>query len=332
MPFTLTPIADTGRRFADFAPYVPSIDGRGRVAFQASLSGGGSAILLGEDGAILELARAGDPIRDFISHPDIADDGSFCAYAELRSGGQALVLGRAGSVTIAADTRAAFTRIGPLGPTMSETGAVAFRADTASATGRAGIFRVQGGSISAISGPGRFTDIHGLPIIDGRGRVVFRADLASGVAGIYRGDGGELVTVADTTSDLATLSRFPCVDDEGVVAFAATRRDGSAGVFTVSGGEVKAAVNGVEAFESVRGALLSGAGSVVLLATPRGGTLGAYDGTGGRILGVGDASFGSTVVEFALNPVSINRAGQLAIRVKLANGGQIIVRADPVGL
>ncbi len=40
---------------------------------------------------------------------------------------------------------------------------------------------------------------------------------------------------------------------------------------------------------------------------------------------------GSTVVDLALNPVSINAVGQLAIRVTLADGRQFVLRADPAG-
>jgi hypothetical protein len=44
---------------------------------------------------------------------------------------------------------------------------------------------------------------------------------------------------------------------------------------------------------------------------------------------VGAQLFGSSVVELALNPVSLNDAEQLAIRLRLADGTQHIVRADP---
>jgi hypothetical protein len=35
--FTLEPIAESGDRFADFSPFVPSINDAGTVAFQAAL-------------------------------------------------------------------------------------------------------------------------------------------------------------------------------------------------------------------------------------------------------------------------------------------------------
>jgi hypothetical protein len=39
---------------------------------------------------------------------------------------------------------------------------------------------------------------------------------------------------------------------------------------------------------------------------------------------------GSTVAELASNPVSVNAVGQVAIRVRLTDGRQLILRADPV--
>ena len=87
------------------------------------------------------------------------------------------------------------------------------------------------------------------------------------------------------------------------------------------------------AFESFRGALINNAGTVVFLATPKGGALGVYSGSdpvADKIISIGDPMVGSTVADFALNPVSINDCNQLAIRVALASGRQLIIRADPV--
>jgi len=46
--------------------------------------------------------------------------------------------------------------------------------------------------------------------------------------------------------------------------------------------------------------------------------------------GLGDTVFGATVVDFALNPVSVNELGQMAIRVALDDRRQFILRGDPV--
>lgn len=63
------------------------------------------------------------------------------------------------------------------------------------------------------------------------------------------------------------------------------------------------------------------------------GQQGIYTGTDPtrhRLLGLGEALFGATVVDFALNPVSVNGSGQVAIRVALGDRRQFILRADPV--
>ena len=325
--FALTVVADTGDRFADFGPYVPSIDTRGRVAFQASLSVGGSGIFLAGDGSIIDLALTGDVIDDFTSHPDISGDGSWCAYATLRSGKEAIVLGRAGRMATIADTRGPLTRIGPLGPVMNETGVVAFRADKGSGPA---IFKADRASIVPVADTRRFSAFHGLPVINGNGRVVFRADLEGGGQGIFADDHGVHTTLADTTGAFADLGRFPCLNEADRVAFSATLRDGSAGVFVATSGDVIPAAAAAGEFESVRGALLDDEGGVLFFATPRRGRLGVYDAASRKVLSIGDDLFGSIVTDFALNPVSINTAGQFAVRLKLENQRQLIVRADRV--
>jgi len=323
----LTPIAETSDRFREFAPYVPSIDSWGRVAFQASLTTGGSGIFLESEGSVTDLALTGDLVADFRSHPDLSDDGSWCAYADLRSGEEAVVLGHAGHVASIAGTRSSFDRIGPLGPTMNNDRVVAFRAEAGSGPG---IFKADGGSIVALADSHRIAAFHGLPVINRSGRVVFRADLKSGAQVIIADDEGVQATIAETSSVFAELGRFPCLNDAGTVAFSATLQDGGGGVFLASGGEVMHAVDTASGFESVRGALLDDAGGVLFFATPPGGLLGIYDAAAHRVFSIGDELFGSVVTDFALNPVSINGAGQFALRLRLANQQELIVRADPV--
>jgi hypothetical protein len=313
-------IAETGPRFSGFAPFVPSIDAHGRVAFQASLarSGGRSGIFREADGEIVELASTDDRVQQFVSHPDVAADGSWCAYAVLASGAAALVLGAPDRVTTIAEG----ARVGPLGPTMNERGAIAFRGRTPS--GDASIAKTDGSSVVHVADSRRFAAFHGLPLIDEHARVVFRADLHDGTQGIYADDGSTLV---DTTDELATIGAFPCMNAHGVVAFTGTRKDGAAGVFTVGKGRLVAVVQG--GFESFRGALLDDDGEVVFFATRasrEGGSLGVYAEDGSALLAIGDAAAGSRVVDFALNPVSINRRGELACRVALASGREAIVR------
>jgi len=174
---------------------------------------------------------------------------------------------------------------------------------------------------------------HGLPVIGNGGTVVFRGDRRDGVEGIYAAGGDSIETVAETGDVFETLARFPSVDDDGTVAFAATLCAGGAGIFTVTEGRITRIVDTDGAFEAFRGAFVAGAGALVFIATPRDGTPGIFAGPdpeADRILALGDSLFDSTVTDFAVNPVSVNGDGQVAVRAVLADGRQLILRADPI--
>jgi hypothetical protein len=305
----LTVIATTGERFGDFAPYVASVNNAGTVAFQAALREGGTGVFIGDGGQVESVA--GVDGLTVSSHPDLNNEGATSFYTD-----DGVVLVREDRLETIADTSARFTSIGPLGPTMNEAGAVAFRADLAG--GVSGIFA---GNSTVADTSGAFAEFHGLPVINESGTVVFRADRTDGVQGIYAARDGEVEPVVETGESFESLAAFPSANDDGTVAFAA-----GAGIFTVTDGRV-GRIDEDGMFEWCRGALIDNHGGVVVIATPPGGTLGLYTGKQ-RILGVGDALFGSTVEEFVSNPVSVNDRGQLAIRVKLADGKQLIILAS----
>lgn len=333
--FTLTLIADTSDRFSDFTPYVASINDHGVVAFQAALRQGGTGVFTGQGGPIVTVAdTTGGLFASFYSHPDIDNNNSLSVYAEWLSGVQGVLVVREGRMSAMADTTSSFACIGPLGPTMSATandqGAVAFRADMKS--GGHGVFTATDGSIITVADSRLFREFHGLPVINSQGTVVFRADREEG-QGIYASSGGALHTIADTSHLFEHLGSFPFVNDAGTVVFSATLKTGRAGIWAVTGSKMTPVAQADDSFESFRGALINNAGTVIFYATPRGGQLGIYarsDASAERLLAIGDPLFGSTVADFALNPVSVNHVDQVAIRVRLANQRQVIVRADPV--
>jgi hypothetical protein len=330
--FCCTVIATTGERFSDFAPYVASVNDAGTVAFQAALRGGGSGIFTGSGGVVADAAGPA-LLAGVTSHPDLNGEGATSFYGDLPGGGQGVFLLRDGRLHTIADTRGPFASIGPLGPTMNEAGTVAFRADRAA--GVSGIFAGDGAAAATVADTeGPWSRFHGLPVINRGGTVVFRADRKDGVQGIYSGRRGSIRTVAETGDLFETLALFPSVNDHGTVAFAATLRSGGAGIFTVDEGRITSIIDTDGAFEACRGALITSAGAVVRIATPRGGSLGLFAGPdpeADRILALGDPLLGSTVAELASNPVSVNAAGHVAIRVRLTDGRQLILRADPVG-
>ncbi len=335
-PCVLTPIATNDGRFTDFAPYVPSISDNSVVAFQAALDGGHSGVFTGDGRAIREVAMtmsAGCPADCFMSHPDINRAGQVCVYATLRGGGGAVLRVQAdgGVETLAAP--ALFSAIGPLGPTMNEQGAVAFRATTAE--GRACVRVWRGSACDEIAeADDHWLGFDGLPVVSDAGQVVFRAALPGDRQGVFVAQRERRCdTVAVTGDEFEELGRFPVIDDHGVVAFTARRGGGGSGVFTVTAGRLACVVGGDAGFESFRGVLVNNAGLVAFYGTPAGGQLGIYTGPDPlrhRLLGLGDTLFGARVVDFALNPVSVNARGQLAVRVALDDQRQFILRADPV--
>jgi hypothetical protein len=232
---------------------------------------------------------------------------------------------------VVADTHSALECIGPLGPTMNAAGTVAFRADLADRV--SGIFAGDGAAVTTVANSnGPWSRFHGLPVITRDDAVVFRADRKDGVQGIYAGRGESIRAVVETGERFESLGLFPSTSARGTVAFSATLPGGGAGVFTDDDGRLTCITETDGAFEAYRGALITNAGAVVMIATPRGGSLGLFDGPdpeADRILALGDSLLDSTVEDFAANPVSVNASGQVAIRASLADGRHVIVRADP---
>ena len=344
-PFTLTPLAMNEDRFTDFAPYVPAIDDHGVVAFQATLRDGNSGVFTSDGRAIADVAVSTSPAcpaRSFTSHPDIDGAGTLAVYVTLRSGDEAVLRVHADGRIATTSASDGFRGIGPLGPTMNAHGDVALRGTLPD--GRACIRVWRGDRCEAIAEAGDrdrdrdrdhrgFIGFEGLPVIDEEGQVVFHAILRDDRHGLFvkRRD-AQCVAVAVTGNDFDELARFPTMNDRGTVAFAARRSAGAWGIFTARAGRLDCVVDAGSAFESFRGVLVGDAGPVAFHGTPVGGRLGIYTGPDParhRLLGLGDPLFGATIVDFALNPVSINPLGQLAIRIALDDGRQFILRADP---
>lgn len=291
MPNTsLEIVARTDSEIVDFSPFVPAIDSDGRVCYQATLAEGSNTIYLDRERIFAGKVE---------SHPDRNDRGDLCFYGadKLWLNGKAIADGA-----------------GPLGPTMNERGSVAYRADGAM------WLHANGTNHLIARADDHFADFQGLPVVDENDSAVFRADLRSGGQGIYRWH-GNIETIAETGNEFREFGRFPCTSLLGI-GFVAQRSDGRFGVFRAN--PTVDLIYENEAFESIRGMLLWDRG-LICFATPAGETLGVYDGDE-RITGMGDTFEGSPVIDLALNPVSINRRGDLAIRLKVEDGRQFIVR------
>jgi hypothetical protein len=289
----VTQIARSGELFRSFGPYVPSVNADGIVAFQATLRAGESAIAMG-DGASPRVIASDLAFR---SHPAIAGS-ELSAYAAERT-----------LWTFGKDTSRAVEltgEIGPLGPTMNDAGEIAYRSE-------GGIFLARGDAHRCVAKAIDFKAFHGLPVVTSNGSVVFRADTEEGPC-ILRWQGDARVVVRDV------LGRFPSADDARI-AFVR-----ESGVFIAEGEETRCVVPRSARFAHFRGVLIAGR-HLVFYAARENGPLGVYLGEEGiPLLALGDTLFGSTVVDFALNPVSIHASGVLAIRVTLAEGSEHILR------
>jgi hypothetical protein len=289
-------VASTDERFRDFAPYVPSIDDAGVVAFQAAIAAGATGVFTSTGLTALDAGP-------YTSHPAIDADGrAIAVYAEDRL----VVIDERGRPRPIATGYA----VGPLGPTMKR-GAIAFRATR---DGRAGVFLARGDEpVETIADTSRFAAFHGLPVVTARGTVVFRAELTEGGHGIFASRDGRIEPVVLRAGELGL---FPSANDDDTVAFA----DGHSAFVARSGATHAIDTPGLE---HARGALVDGEGRVVVIGT-RAGRLGVFRGAD-TVVAIGDAWGNSTVTELALNPVSINARGQLAIRLRLSDDRQLVV-------
>lgn len=326
-PPAFTPIAETGGELADFGPYVAAINDSGTVAFRARSSAGGSAMFLGAGGPLRPLEA---PAGELIGHPDVDNSGSLSFLMEDPATGPALWLRSPDGVLTRASSADPVAAMGPRGPVMNDSGCAVFCARLNS--GAECVLQSDGGRLQVVARAGeRFRAFPGLPVVNREGAVAFAALLTAGGAALLLSRGGTLTTVAGTETEFRELSAFPSLSDAGHAAFTGTLKSGQAGVFRREDGRLRALSDPGSPFENFRSVQQFGAGGLIVCATPRGGQLGIYRGAGPnapRLIGLGDTFQDSTVADFALNAVSVNASGQIAIRLRLANGRQFILRAE----
>ena len=323
-------IARSGPDFLDFQPYVPAIDEAGRVGFQARLADGRSALLLG-DGQRLEHLFVDPGDLAPCSHPDRNSRGELAVYAARPGGGTALLGLREGRPSVLLDSgEGGLSAIGPLGPVIDESGRIAFRATRAD--GRAAVCSWQGEGFRIEASAGEEEGIarfEGLPVLAGDAGVLFRADRADGQQALYRIRGGRSTLLALTGEGFSALSAFPAMNEHGDVAFGALDPAGRPVLVHRRGAQERQLLPGPGSrIARIRGALLAGEALFCTADIVEGGVavFGLRDGVLVRVLGSGDPCAGGIVAGLALNPVSVNASGELALRLLFADGGQAIVR------
>lgn len=358
MPPALLPLAATGGELSSFGPWVPAVDPQGKVAFTAVDREGRTVLCLVDERAPLGTWAAGgeteagarpaarlrapaaaaggdpaEPVRAFTSHPDLDGRGVLYAYAAIEGGGHALVAagpeglrcvyasapGRVGD----GPSRPALASLGPTGPTVNRHGAVALRG--VDPNGRAGCHLWVEGALSGLAEEPTWEGFDGLPLVNDAGQVALRTRrgggdrLLCGRPGALEVRGGEFLE----------LGRFPCLAEDGTVGVA-TRGARGWGYHAWRGGRPQALVPEGR-FPFVRGGLLvSGGLLAVYVQTARSplAVLVGPDPERDLLAGVGLPLFGSEVVDLALNPVSGDAVGWVAIRLTLADGRSLVCRTE----
>ena len=320
------PLAWTGTRLADFQPYVPAIDDSGAVVFQAGLAGGASGVFVARGDAVESLFPT-MPEHQVSSHPDRNARGDACVYVTRQDGSSAVIGVQQGRPISYADSRhGVFAGIAPLGPVMDADGSVGFRASLAD--GGEAVCAWVGGEVHVLARTGeQFTAFHGLPVIRGAAAVLFRADTCDGLQGLYRATGSRVWPVFERPAAQGRLAFFPTQNASGEVVCGWASVEGDARVLRIREGCEPVDVDtGDIRFESLRGCLMGEGGELCFTGTPRGGRLGLY-----RVLARGVECLleegglieGARVQAFALNPVSMNARGRLAVRILLDDGRQL---------
>ncbi len=306
--------------------------------FLTGTSGGASddaGIFRGNGGALVQIIRKGQalPIGP-------GTFGSFQSFRENNSGAIALVASLNGTSGGNTDnsglfrvTNGSITQIARRGqaapdgnglfstflfPGFNDSGVLAFRASLSGTSGGLlddnGIYRTSGGAITQIvregqaapDGNGTFSLLFE-PVFNNFGAVSFRAGLSgtsggsSDDGGIYRSNGTTLTQIARegqaTPGGNGTFAAFgsPALNDFGVNAFRATLSGTSGGSNDDLGLFIS---DGIESFNVARkGSLVNGSAI--------------------------------TDMEFNFFQGGLNNSGQVAYRVTLANGDQVIQRFTP---
>lgn len=330
-----------------FGPYVPSVDAEGRVAFQATRTDGSTAVFVGDGVGPARALEVDGPYaqHEVVSHPATSPRG-IVWFA--RKGAHEAVLAHDGArvEAVIGNDYPGLDAIGPLGPTTDDDGAIAFRG---TAQGHPVVGTARGGLIELFDDK-TLTRHAGLPIVRGE-RVLVRADDVRGRNVVVEVRGKEQRVLLATGRTYASLGAFVSADGERIAANV-RRVDGQEALVEIADGTHHSHVL-LEAgadFTSLRGVLVAGP-HTVFYATPHDGELAVYalGREPHRLVGLGDRwksgprvvpardsfaarsraeLFGPRISDLALNPVSIHRAGWLAIRLALEDGQERIVRAS----
>lgn len=333
--YTFTKIADTGGPFKSFATGgAPSINNAGIVAFRPDLKEGGRALAVGSGGSVTTLYTTGGVLTG-LGRPSINDGGTAAFLGtDAATGSAGIFRGNGGPITTIAgpgNLPNAFYSFAEA--SINTSGMVAFRAFPNFGSSSA-IFKGNGGPLTKIADTSGTFSGFTQPFINDGGTVAFLAQFPTGGSAIFTGSGGPLTTIADTSGPFSNFRGSPSLNKGGIVAFIGALKTGPEGIFTGSGGAITTIVTSGAVFSGTfRSPSINTAGTVAFHAFPNAGGSGIFigaDPVADKVIRTGDPLFGSTVTELLFSTGALNDAGQVAFHALLADGSEVIGRANPI--
>ncbi len=326
---------------------LPAINNSGQVAYIAhagtSPFGSTRGVFVSDGGAVTTIATGPndrydpDPVRCY--GPDINGSGKVAFWQSLGANEHGLFVGDGGPLATIADTLGSFASI-DLGssmvvPSINDSGAVPFVAAPEANPGRAtGVYVGNGITTTPLydeAGTG-LRSFNAWPRINDAGQVAFWGySLTSG--GLYVGTGPSLSRRFDHSSNWCTSIVHQGLDGSGRVPLEFTTRPSCVDItIELRGPAGTAQVASTSPLPPHYGSLaLSEGGRMALVITPGNGQSAIHLKTPSgfqRIVGLGDALFGSIVTRLWLGSNGINDLGEVAFRYQLSNAREGYARTE----
>ena len=330
--YTFTKIADTSGPF-DYL-FTPSINDSGTVAFIATLDAGGEGVFIGNGTTITTVADDSGPFFAFAEYLRINNSNkvAFIGWPDTvdRSG---VFISDGTTTTTIDDTTGPFIEF--QGLSINNNNVVAFigrRLIGGFINKTTDVVTGDGTTVTTIADDsGKFDGFYETSINDS-GTVAFIATLDAGGKGVFIGDGTTITTVADDSGPFMFFNGAE-INSGGAVAFSAGPDIGGLGIFIYDGIATTKVVDDSGPFDRLWGFGLNDSGTVAFYARLDGGVaIGIFTGpdpVADKVIQTGDALFGSTVTNIEFYNDALNNSSQIAFRAELADGRQIIARADP---
>jgi hypothetical protein len=343
--YSFTKIADTADGFSSFG--CPALNGRGQAAFGATVFdpetfNSTESVERGSGGPLTTIADEGDDFS-FFGNPSINRRGSVSVAARFdEQEGEAIVRGRGGPLTEIARTDPGRFNFFTFDTSVNNDGVVAFTAELDERFDfDEGLFTGDGGPPRTryLASTSRFQGSIAPPSINEHGEVAFAEQRDDDVRGIFRQSDGRFTTIADDRGRFQGFTDRPSLNNDGWVAFTAFHDETPDQFVLVGRGralDVRANTRGE--YQSFGDPSLNDRDRVAFSAEldTFDDEVGAFeqglfrgrDPVDDAVIRSGDRLFGSRVTGLTACREALNSFGQIAFRAQLADGREVIARAN----